>query len=316
MARKTRIEFEGGFYHVIARGNQRQKIFLQKEDFLKYLEFLGDYKDRYRFFLFAYVLMENHVHLLVETGETPLSKILQGVNQRYTMYFNRRYQTVGHLFQGRYKAILCDRDEYLLTLVKYLHYNPVRAGVVKWPEQYSWSSHRQYIGLNKDGAVDTIPVLKMFSEDLSRARRFYRKYMGEEVTISKDDLYKTVDQRILGGKKFVERVMGKVPKGIVPGKRRHGFSLGEIAKGIRQIYGITLKELRGKGKDLGVMEGRKLMSLAAREYGYKGREVAEFLRKDPAAVARYIRDKDSFYDKMDKLFLTLEDTEQNVNNQV
>jgi len=136
MARKPRIEFEGGFYHVITRGNQRQKVFLDERDFLKYLEFLSDYKDRYGFWIYAYVLMSTHVHLLIETGQVPLSKILQGINQRFTMYFNWRHGTVGHLFQGRYKAILCDKDAYLLGLIKYLHCNPVRAGMVRELELY------------------------------------------------------------------------------------------------------------------------------------------------------------------------------------
>ena len=93
------------------------------------------------------------------------------------MYFNWRHGTVGHLFQGRYKAILCDKDAYLLGLVKYLHYNPVRAGMVRQPEEYRWSSHREYIGLSKDGLVDTGLVLGMFSKDLRRGRRLYREYM-------------------------------------------------------------------------------------------------------------------------------------------
>src|SRR3989339_920155 len=169
MARKPRIEVEGGFYHVIVRGNQRQKVFREEQDFLKYHEFLSDYKDRYEFWLHAYVLMETHVHLLWETGQVPLSKILQGVNQRFTMYFNWRHGTVGHLFEGRYKAILCDRDAYLLSLVRYLHYNPVRAGMVRQPEEYRWSSHRTYLGLNEDGLVDTGIVLGMFSEALKKA---------------------------------------------------------------------------------------------------------------------------------------------------
>src|SRR4030067_3630569 len=204
MARKPRIEFEGGFYHVITRGNQRQKVFIEEKDFLKYLEFLTHYKDRYEFWLRAYVLMETHVHLLIETGQVPLSKILQGINQRFTMYFNWRHGTVGHLFQGRYKAILSDKDAYLLSLVKYLHYNPVRAGMVRQPEEYRWSSHREYIGLNKDGLVDTGLVLGMFSKGSKRGRRLYREYMREDEKASKEDFYRTVDQRILGDEKFVE----------------------------------------------------------------------------------------------------------------
>jgi putative transposase len=305
MARKPRLEFEGGLYHVITRGNQRQEIFRDDQDFRMYLNFLSDYKERYRFLLYAYVLMRNHVHLLLETEEIPLSRILQGVNQRYTMYFNRRYRTVGHLFQGRYKAILCDKDEYLLTLVRYLHYNPVRAKVARVPEEYPWSSERQYAKSNRDAIVDTTLVLRIFAEDLAEARRRYRKHMEEGATVFNEDLYKTVDQRILGGEEFVDRAMRRSQKSVVPGRRRHEFSMAEMATGIGQLWGIGLKELRDKGKKSKVMEGRKLLSLAARAYGYKGREVADFLRRDPAAVTGYLKDENSLRPKLEKLFVHL-----------
>jgi len=314
MARRPRIEFEGGFYHVITRGNQRQKIFHEEKDFLKYLEFLADYKDRYGFWIYAYVLMGNHVHLLIETGQVPLSKILQGINQRFTMYFNRRYGTVGHLFQGRYKAILCDRDAYLLSLVKYLHYNPLRAGLVRDPEEYRWSSHQEYIRLNKNGLVDTGLVLGMFSKDSKRGCRLYREYMREEDKTSKEEFYRTVDQRVLGDEEFVERVRGRVKSGIFAKRRRHGISLREIARGVGEVFGIPLGELRGRGKNSGVMEGRRLFSLVGREYGYKGREIAEYLGKDPAAVTGYVRRGQDLGDEMEKLILFLEGTRKNLNN--
>ena len=314
MARKPRIEFEGGFYHVITRGNQRQKVFLEEKDFLKYLEFLSDYKDRYGFWIYAYVLMSTHVHLLIETGQVPLSKILQGINQRFTMYFNWRYGTVGHLFQGRYKAILCDKDAYLSSLVKYLHCNPVRGGVVRRAEEYRWSSHREYLGMKKNGLVDTGLLLGMFSEDLKRGRRLYREYMRREEKTSKEDFYWTVDQRVLGDEAFVERVRERVENRTLAGRRRHGVSLGEIARGIGEDTGIRLSELRGKGKDSGVMEGRKMFSLAGREYGYKGKEIAEFLGKDPASVTGYLRRGQDLRAKMERLILRLDAAGKYLNN--
>ena len=314
MARKSRIEFEGGFYHVITRGNQRQKVFLEEKDFLKYLEFLSDYKERYGFWVYAYVLMSTHIHLLIETGQVPLSKILQGINQRFTMYFNWRYGTVGHLFQGRYKAILCDKDAYLFSLVKYLHCNPVRAGMVRQPEEYRWSSHREYLGMNKNGLVDTGLLLGMFSEDLKRGRRLYREYMRKEEKTSKEDFYRTVDQRVLGDEAFVERVRERIENRPLAGRRKHGVSLGEITRGIEEVTGICLSELRGKGKDSGVMEGRKLFSLAGREYGYKGKEIAEFLGKDPAAVTGYLRRGQDLREKMERLILFFDGGGKNLNN--
>jgi REP element-mobilizing transposase RayT len=129
MARKPRIEYAGAFYHIIVRGNQRQDIFLSDEDRREYLTRLSKYKEICGFNLYAYVLMGNHVHLLMETPRDRISRIMQRINLTYTQYFNRKYNKVGHLFQGRYTSYLCDKDEYLLALVRYIHLNPTHAGV-------------------------------------------------------------------------------------------------------------------------------------------------------------------------------------------
>ena len=305
MARKPRIEYEGAFYHVITRGNQRQRIFKDKQDFQKYLEILSRYKDLYKYFLYSYILMNNHVHLLIETGEVQLSKILQGINQSYTMYFNKKYKTVGHLFQGRYKAILCDKDIYLLLLVKYIHLNPIRAKIVKSPEEYLWSSHRNYTGRIKNDTIDIDRILRMFSENKSQARRLYKMYINDGIGIKREDIYRMADQRILGDEKFVERVIERTEEEIEQRKKRHEYKLEEIAKVIEQAYGITLKHLRDKSKDREILKGRKLMSLAAKGYGYKGQEIAKYLGKDPAVITRYLKEKNNFKTDMNKVFQIL-----------
>ena len=221
---------------------------------------------------------------------------------------------MGHLFQGGYKAILCDKDAYLFSLVKYLHCNPVRAGMVSQPEEYRWSSHRGYLGMDKNGLVDTALLPGMLSEDLKRGRRLYREYMKKEEKTSKEDFYRTVDQRILGDEEFVERVRGRVENEILAGRTRHGVGLGEIARGIEEVTGIRLGELRGKGKGSGVMEGRRLLSLAGRQYGYRGRETATFLGKDPAAVTGYLRAGQDPRPKMEGLFFLLDGVRKNLNN--
>jgi putative transposase len=126
MARKPRVHFAGAFYNVIARGNKGAKVFKTHQDYKLYLRFLKDYKERYPFFLYAYVLMPPHVHFLMEVQETPLSKIMQSLQFRYTRHYNLKYRTWGHLFQGRVKDILCEKDLYFLELSAYLHLNPVR----------------------------------------------------------------------------------------------------------------------------------------------------------------------------------------------
>ena len=315
MARKPRIEFEGAFYHVITRGNQRQRVFKDRDDYERYLKILGNYKIQYDYVLYAYVLMSNHIHLLIETKEKPLSKILQGINQSYTIYFNKRYGMVGHLFQGRYKAILCEKDAYLLSLVKYIHLNPIRARVVKSFDEYPWSSHRCYVGrVRNGGIVDTEQVLKMFSEDRGRARRLYRDYMGEGEGVKREDVYSTVSQRVLGGEQFVKEVLMKTGRAEVWGKKRHEYTLLEIGGAVEGVYGVTLRQLREKSKGR-IVSGRKVMSLVAREYSYKGQEIAEYLRRDPAVITRYLKEGKRLEGEVEKVHEALKKTKK-VNKQV
>lgn len=129
MARRPRVHFPGALYHVISRGNQRQKIYKDDPDYQRFETLLGEVIKRHALTLYAYVLMPNHFHLLLEVGRVPLSKAMQVLLYRYTRGYNQRHRKSGHLFQGRYKAILCDRDNYLMELIRYLHLNPVRAGM-------------------------------------------------------------------------------------------------------------------------------------------------------------------------------------------
>jgi len=306
--RKPRIEFEGAFYHVITRGNQRQKTFRDQEDFRKYLEILSNYKQRYNFLLYAYILMNNHVHLLLETAQTPLSKILQGINQSYTMYFNKKYKTSGHLFQGRYKAILCDRDEYLLALIKYIHHNPLRAKIAELPDEYEWSSYRQYAQRQgHPGIVDTDNVLRMFSEDKSTARKLFRAYVSEGGGIARELMYRTVDQRILGGEEFIEKVKGKGAVDIRSGKGPREYSLHAISGAVGKTYGFSLKEIRSSGKDRVLKKAKTVLSLVAVHYGYKNKEVAAFIQKDPVVVTRHLKERTELQEDIDRVIRLLKE---------
>lgn len=293
MARKPRIEFAGAFYHIITRGNQRQMVFKEVTDFQKYLQLLALYKKRYNYCLYAYVLMGNHIHLLIETRQTPLSKILQGINQSYTMYFNKKYHTVGHLFQGRYKAILCDRDAYLLTLIKYIHNNPVRARIIENIGLYKWSSHHAY-GHNDspNELVDVNLVLKMISENRVLAYKRYMDFMKDENTATQNEIYATVDQRLQGDEEFIDRVMSRYDGEIMKGRRKKEYTLPAISKAVATRLGLSIEHLKSHNKIKHALLGRKLFSCVAEEYGYKKKEIAKFLLRDPAAVTGYIKDKD------------------------
>jgi REP-associated tyrosine transposase len=164
MARRARVEYPGALYHAITRGNQRHRTFRDDRDRDKYLEILASLKNQFSFHISACVLMLNHVHLLFGSGNVSPSRIMQRLGSGYAQYFNRRHKQVGHLFQGRYKAIVCDKDSYLLKLTRYLHLNVIRAKVVNDPGEYKWSSYGGYVGKRQGPQwLDSAVVLEQFS---------------------------------------------------------------------------------------------------------------------------------------------------------
>lgn len=177
MARKPRVEYPGALHHVMCRGNNGEYVLNKDEDKLIYLELVTKYKERYGFKLYSYCIMNNHVHLLIEMETVELSKIMQGIQQSFTQRYNKKYNRTGHVFQQRYKAVLCDKDNYLLQLIKYIHYNPVEAGI-EAGLNYQWSSHNNYLKFKNDGLVEIDFVLGMFSEDYKKAHRLYEEFMN------------------------------------------------------------------------------------------------------------------------------------------
>jgi REP element-mobilizing transposase RayT len=170
MARPLRIEFAGALYHVTSRGNERRAIFFSDDDRLAFLGILADVVDRFNWLCHAYCLMTNHYHLLVETADANLSKGMRQLNGVYTQYVNRTHQRVGHLFQGRFKGILVQRDSYLLELARYIVLNPVRAGMVSHPADWPWSSYRGTVGLEEPPAFLTTDwVVSAFGQERARA---------------------------------------------------------------------------------------------------------------------------------------------------
>ncbi len=156
MSRGARILIENVCYHIFNRGNQKQNIFLEDSDYEKFLQILKHYKKKYHFRLNAYCLMPNHFHLIIEIRKTnELAKIMQGLTQTYTVWFNNKYNKTGHLWQGRFKSMLIQKDKYLIDCLKYIELNPIRANIVSSPEDYSWSSWRERtLTKNKFNLID------------------------------------------------------------------------------------------------------------------------------------------------------------------
>jgi REP element-mobilizing transposase RayT len=210
MARPIRIEYEGALYHVTARGNERGKVFFTKTDYRKFKEYLLEGQIKYGFILQCYVLMTNHYHLLIETPGKNLSKIMHYLNSSYTTYINIKRRRSGHLFQGRYKAILVDRNSYLLELSRYLHLNPVRANMVERPEEYPHSSYAAYIGEN-DGLTRTSDLLAMFSKDSTTAKEKYKIFVESVLGEKQESPMKNVyGGMILGSVPFIKETLNRL----------------------------------------------------------------------------------------------------------
>ena len=155
MPRGARILLTNMYYHIINRGNQKQSIFLAEHDFRKYLEILKHYKKKYAFKLFGYCLMPNHVHLILHPKHPDeLAIFMQGLTQAYTIWFNKKYRKVGHLWQGRFKSMLIHKDNYFLDCVYYVECNPVRAELSLSPNDYTWSSYKDRVLGNRNGLLD------------------------------------------------------------------------------------------------------------------------------------------------------------------
>ncbi len=220
MARPLRVEYPGAFYHISSRGNSRQDIFKTKKDYIIFLDILKDNIERYNWRCYAYCLMSNHYHLLIKTLDPNLAQGMRQLNGVYTQKFNYSHKTVGHVFQGRYKAILVDEEKYFYELVRYIVLNPIRAKMVKSPENYPWSSHREVITDNEDSVCEKDDVLKRFD-----GLEEYKKFIN--LGTVDDDIWEDLKGGfVLGSISFAEKIrelIGEESKKSVNIKKKEKF---------------------------------------------------------------------------------------------
>lgn len=275
MARPLRIEFSGAFYHVTSRGDRREPIFDDDEDRLMFLGILNEVVTRFNWMCHAYCLMTNHYHLVVETPDGNLSKGMRQLNGMYTQASNRRHGRTGHLFQGRFKGILVDKESYLLELARYVVLNPVRAGMVKHPGKFLWSSYRAMAGDTPvPGWLTTDTTLTLFGKRRATARRRYSEFVLEG--ISGGSIWEGLRQQIyLGDEKFVAQMQKKA---LVQGDE----------------LSIPRAQLRGPAPTLSTISAghrtRDDAIVAAYDTGaYSYREIAEHFGIHLATVGRIVR---------------------------
>jgi REP element-mobilizing transposase RayT len=211
MARPLRIEFAGALYHLTSRGNERRNIFRSDRDRKMFLAFLGIAAKRFGWSVTAWVLMSNHFHLVIQTVEPNLSRGMQWLNGAYAGWFNRRHGRCGHLFQGRFKAFLIDKENYFAQVLRYVVFNPVRANMVERPEQYKWSSYRATGGLDVAPEwFDLAGALQLFGAQQAEAQPAYREFVLEKIG-GEDRLWdKLVNQLYLGGEEWLKKMRRRV----------------------------------------------------------------------------------------------------------
>ncbi|NOZ20487.1 MAG: transposase [Planctomycetes bacterium] len=177
-----RVSFAGGVFHVTTRGNNREKIFLDEDDFRRYKTLLRRYRNKFHFKLYSYALMPNHVHLLLETcADGSISKIMHALNTAYAVYFNSKYDHVGHVFQGRFHSAVVDSETYLLRVMRYMDLNPVRAALSKRPDEYDWTSYRRYAAGAADDLVTRHDMYENLGKQDRKRQRVYREFVEEGI---------------------------------------------------------------------------------------------------------------------------------------
>lgn len=319
MPRQARLDAPGTLHHVMVRGIEGLQIFRDNQDRQDLVSRLSELVERTGTRIFAWVLMENHIHLLIVSGSRGISEFMRRLLTGYAIKFNRKYHRNGHLFQNRYKSIVCEEERYLLELVRYIHLNPLRASAVMSMEEldrYAWSGHAVLMGKYKNQWQETEYVLRQFGEESRRAIRAYRKFVeegkdqGRREDLVGGGLIRSLggwsqvlslrgekekmehDARILGGGDFVANILREADK-----KTRRQLRLGERGRLIDQLIkkvckegGIGEEELRNGGQRKKVSQIRAKVSYQlSREWGVPMAEIARHLGVCTSAIIKTIQ---------------------------
>jgi REP element-mobilizing transposase RayT len=281
MARPLRIEYEGAFYHVTSRGNERKRIFAAKSDHRQFKKYLKEAQKKYGYHLHGYVLMSNHYHLIIETPEGNLSKVMQYINGSYTNFFNLRTRRSGHLFQGRYKAILVDVDNYLLQLSRYIHLNPIRAGIADRPEDYPHSSYKSFISKKGEEIVRRDLIWGLISKDKRYGPRRYRSFVQRGLDGNLENpLVGVYAGSVLGGKSFIRGALDRLKDNVYSREEisyrkalKTRYEAEEILDLVADHYDVGAKEVlerKGDWRDL-------FIHLLKNQTGMTNKEIGDFV---------------------------------------
>jgi putative transposase len=285
--RRPRLHVPGACYHVTLRGNHRQDIFFCDDDHLLLERYVATALERVGARIHAYCWMTNHIHLLIQVAETPLGAFMQRIGTRFARAVQARVPTTGHLFQNRYYALLVDVDRYFIALLRYIHLNPVRAGLVTDPADYRWSSHLAYLGLATSDWLETGFGLRMFDPDPGRARDQYRRFVTQGIggpRSSRLGESPRGEPRVLGDDAFLRRIERETVAISSPGR-----SLEAIAREVCAELGVTLEELRSPVQRRRVTRARGVIAARALSEGAASvSDIARYLNRSASSVTRAV----------------------------
>jgi REP element-mobilizing transposase RayT len=316
MPRQARLDVPGALHHIMVRGISKTDIFGDDQDRTRFIERLGDTVMEGQCTVYAWTLMTNHVHILCKSGKQGISSVMRRLLTWYAQYYNRRHKRTGHLFENRYKSILCDEDNYLVALVRYIHLNPLRAGIVKTIEElnrYPWSGHRTIVGKTTYPWMDTEYVLAQFGNTRRKALHEYRSFMHEGVgqghikeltggglirsqggwsqvlSLQRRGQKEDFDERILGGGDFVHNILKEAEENQLRQvkAKRGGKTIQKIIEEECRKEGISIMELKGGGKRRKVSNTRARIAVRGRdELGLTAAAIARQVGVNTSAITR------------------------------
>ena len=316
MPRQPRLDVPGALHHIMVRGINKSPIFRDDRDRTAFLERLGQIADAGKCQIYAWVLMTNHVHILFKSGQEGISAVMRKLLTWYALYFNRRHHRTGHLFENRYKSILCDEANYLLALVRYIHLNPVRANVIRTVEEldcYLWSGHQAIIGKANYTWMDIDTVLSQFGDTRKKAKAEYRRFVREgmkqgrmtELTggglvrsmggwsqvlsMRRKGFKEASDERILGTGEFVHAILEEIEERQIRQLKlkRIGRTIIDIIREECKKGKVSPEELKQGNRRQRVCGTRFAVARRSREeLGLSGAEIARHLGVNTSSVNR------------------------------
>lgn len=318
MPRVGRLHIAGGLYHVMGRGLERRWIFESDEDMEWFLDRFGDCLNKAGAQCFAWALMSNHYHFLIRVGSAPLSTMMRSLLGSYGTYYNRRHSRVGYVFQNRFKSILCNEDEYLLALVRYIHLNPLKANILpsmEALETYPWSGHAGMMGVRKRDWHNVEEVFRAFFHEKTAALRLYRAFMAEKqeplasANLSGGGLIRSYggweevrklkqrnlqcigDERILGADDFVATVLKEDELKLATTAVRHlqGWDMKALVERVCEVTGVDVADLSGKARNNRLSDAKAMICYLAKEaLGLSLTAIAVFLSVTQPAVSKWV----------------------------